>query len=392
MFTKIPLLLGSLCGSVILAQTYPVNVAPTAMTRQSEWRYSTSEPPAGWAEPAFDDAIWGTGPGGFGATGTPGAVVGTVWNDTNIWLRKTFSLANAASRQNLALVINHDENVEVYINGIQVFSEWDYTVRYVTHTLDAEARAAFKEGVNVLAVHCRQTLGGQYIDVGIIDQASGTSTVLVGDARTLPAQWKYTTVDPSSTSWIDPDFTDAGWSTGTGGFGVNTALEASIGTAWETDNIWLRKTFALPAMGFNNYTLSINHDDDAQIYLNGLRVALVSGNHTHMIGTATLYQDLDITEGAQAALRPGQNVIAVHCRNLPQNPGQIGATTQYIDLSLTGALVQAGSPVKPGTRAAAGAGERPRFYAWKPGQGRLLIGTGSRTGYRRFDFIGKRAR
>lgn len=370
------------------AQTFQVDIAPTAMTRQTDWKYTTTEPPAAWNTGAYDDAAWGSGPGGFGATGTPGAVVGTVWNDSNIWLRKTFTITNAASKSGLALLINHDENVEVYINGVLVLSEMDYSVRYVEHTLWADAQAAFKDGENLLAVHCKQTLGGQYIDVGIVETVAGAGTMLVPDARTQAATWKYTTVDPASTSWIDPDFADAAWSSGKGGFGNNAALAASTGTPWETDDIWLRQTFTLPAKSFNWFGLSINHDDDAQVYLNGMRVALLSGNHTHPYGMATEYHDLDITEAAKSALRPGANVLAIHCRNLPQNFGQAGPTTQYIDASLSAAMLGAAAGIRP-TAAPARAGTA-RFYAWRPGHGRLLVGTPAR-GYLRFDLIGKSA-
>ena len=48
-----------------------------------------------------------------------------------------------------------------------------YTTEYGTHPLDKQAQSALKAGKNALAVHCHQTVGGQYIDVGVVDVEPG---------------------------------------------------------------------------------------------------------------------------------------------------------------------------------------------------------------------------
>jgi hypothetical protein len=35
--------------------------------------------------------------------------------------------------------------------------------------LDGKARRALKTGTNCLAIHCKQTTGGQYIDAGLVN-------------------------------------------------------------------------------------------------------------------------------------------------------------------------------------------------------------------------------
>ncbi|HIE09455.1 MAG TPA: hypothetical protein EYP65_06350, partial [Armatimonadetes bacterium] len=130
------------------------------------WRYTTSRPPQGWEQPDFDDSTWREGRSGFGRPGTPGAVVGTKWLSSEIWLR--FKGIVKGKVKSAAMVIHHDEDVEVYLNGKLIFSERGFLTDYKVVLLGPEALKAFREGENTLAVHCRQTGGGQFVDVGIL--------------------------------------------------------------------------------------------------------------------------------------------------------------------------------------------------------------------------------
>ena len=131
------------------------------------WRYTVQKPADGWEQPAFDDGEWLQGRGGFGTLETPGARVGTVWTTANIWLRKSFTLADVPRRP--ALLVHHDEDAEVFINGRKVAAFERWATDYAVVPLDETHRAALVAGRNVMAVHCRQTDGGQFIDVHLVD-------------------------------------------------------------------------------------------------------------------------------------------------------------------------------------------------------------------------------
>ncbi|MFG0251287.1 MAG: glycoside hydrolase family 127 protein, partial [Phycisphaerales bacterium JB038] len=64
--------------------------------------------------------------------------------------------------------VHHDEDVEIYLNGVLAAKEAGYTTNYTQLAIAAEARETLREGVNHLAVYCKQTNGGQFIDVGIV--------------------------------------------------------------------------------------------------------------------------------------------------------------------------------------------------------------------------------
>ncbi|MEW6159015.1 MAG: sugar-binding domain-containing protein [Verrucomicrobiota bacterium] len=142
-------------------------LAPTAQTQALLWRFTTNRPPENWFEPAFDASSWAEGAAGFGSRGTPGAIIGTEWRTADIWIRRTFEL-NGAALEEVRLLMHHDEDAEVYLNGVLAARTSRWTSDYDEFEITPEARRTLKTGRNVIAIHCRQTGGGQYIDAGLI--------------------------------------------------------------------------------------------------------------------------------------------------------------------------------------------------------------------------------
>jgi hypothetical protein len=143
-------------------------ILPTSQRDGQVWRYTMTEPADGWQQRDFDDSDWEIGKGGFGTEGTPGAVIGTKWNTSDIWIRRSFDLAGKEFAEPF-LSIHHDEDAEVYLNGVLIAKPRGYTTDYVQIALDEKAKAALRPGLNYLAVHCHQTGGGQYLDLGLVE-------------------------------------------------------------------------------------------------------------------------------------------------------------------------------------------------------------------------------
>ncbi len=95
-------------------------------------------------------------------------MVRTEWKTDDIWIRREFTLPDEKFGE-LLLFLHHDEDAEVYINGVLALKVARYIGDYEEFTMSEEARKALKPGKNVFAVHCHQTTGGQYIDVGIVE-------------------------------------------------------------------------------------------------------------------------------------------------------------------------------------------------------------------------------
>jgi hypothetical protein len=143
------------------------SVAATAENEAVTWRFTTNAPAANWFAPDFDDAGWPPGAAGFGSAGTPGGAVRTAWVTSDIWLRRAFTLDTNALRSP-RLRVHHDETATIYVNGVLAATLPGYTTAYGQYDLSPAASAALQPGTNVLAVHCQQTSGGQYIDAGLV--------------------------------------------------------------------------------------------------------------------------------------------------------------------------------------------------------------------------------
>lgn len=148
----------------------PRQVVRTAEFEALEWRYTLEKPSddAHWTKSAFDDSKWLTGKAGFGTATTPSSKVGTEWTAESIWLRHHFKI-DSLPEHPLRLRFHHNDDAEVFINGVRVVELKGRTKWYKEVEFPKEAREALVKGENVLAVTCRNLGGPQYIDVGIIE-------------------------------------------------------------------------------------------------------------------------------------------------------------------------------------------------------------------------------
>ena len=151
------------------------------------WQYTTEAPGEGWEQPGFDDSNWKRGAAGFGEITQPAARVHTKWSTPEIWIRRTFQFTNLTAEDlpNLCLRLFYDEDSEVYINGVLAMSITGYNTSYQLFGISETARRAINlEGDNVIAIHTKQTNGGQYIDAGFSIRSYKDNSTLTSEPMT----------------------------------------------------------------------------------------------------------------------------------------------------------------------------------------------------------------
>ncbi len=156
----------------------PVAPQPTVKHLDAKWRvlvgaqqdgklstpykYITEKPADDWINEGFNDQAWKTGVAPFGnGNGTK-----TEWKTPDIHFRKTFEYDGGDLKQG-AVVIRHNDNTEIYINGKKIFAV-DGSKGYYLAIVTDEMKKALRKGTNTLAVHSHEGGQGQWIDFAIL--------------------------------------------------------------------------------------------------------------------------------------------------------------------------------------------------------------------------------
>ncbi|PST82089.1 glutaminase [Pedobacter yulinensis] len=139
-----------------------VPVLPSSEEGEAVFSYTESQPAANWqSSPASG---WKSARAPFGDD----RASKTAWRSANLWLKRDFQLTAAQTRK-LFVKLDHDDNVEVYLNGREIFRKEGWTNNKYIYIPVPEGTA--RPGNNTLAIHVANTAGGRKLDAGLVTEA-----------------------------------------------------------------------------------------------------------------------------------------------------------------------------------------------------------------------------
>lgn len=143
-------------------------------------KYTEAVPAEGWQRSSFDDNAWKTGTAPFSDDATQGK---TLWKSRDLFVRRTFNYTKSQPINKLVLLLHHDDDAEVFLNGEQINISHGANGDLLPAEIDASVASKLKEGENVLAMHCVNTGGGAWLDAGFADEVKPAITGGLKEAR-----------------------------------------------------------------------------------------------------------------------------------------------------------------------------------------------------------------
>ncbi len=240
--------------------------------------------------------------GEFGGLGLP--VKDHLWQDKKNWGYRSFSTRTELTEAYLGLIrklrplidtglsaaiYTQTTDVEIEVNGLMTYD-----------------RAMIKIAPDLMVAAHRNLYARPMAKIKTI--------VPMSDEK--PIEWWYTTKKPAD-NWYEPDFDDSEWQKGQAPFGSNKIACIKPRTTWDSEDIWMRRTFELSDTDFANPHLSIQHHGKEQVYLNG-NLLVESKLPRHFGGYVIVPPD----KQTRKMLKAGANTMAVHSRRRNERPCQ----------------------------------------------------------------------
>ncbi|WP_316831216.1 glutaminase family protein [Pedobacter aquatilis] len=144
-------------------------ILPASDETAYQANYSFTKPAGDWTANAFNDASWQKGIAPFGDDKS----AKTKWTSDDLYYRRKFTIAKLSAGKKY-LKLNHDDNVEVSINGKSVYNKEGWVHEYIYIPIE---EGILKSGENVLAIHVKNTAGGRYLDAGIVEEIPQKSSI-----------------------------------------------------------------------------------------------------------------------------------------------------------------------------------------------------------------------
>ena len=141
-------------------------IVPAADENNYQVKYTETQPGADWNTNNFNDENWKTGTAPFADSASKAK---TSWDSKDLWIRREFEVSGK-DLNDLFLKIRQDDDVEVYLNGTNIYSKGGANGKLVLVDLNNEIKSNLKEGKNLLAIHCVNTGGYAYLDAGIVEK------------------------------------------------------------------------------------------------------------------------------------------------------------------------------------------------------------------------------
>ncbi|MEH6406220.1 MAG: DUF4965 domain-containing protein [Leeuwenhoekiella sp.] len=141
--------------------------------------YSEKEPDAKWLDADYDASNWKKGKAPFSDDKKEAK---TIWTSDDLWYRRTFDLENT-DLKTLYLKLRHDDDIVAYLNGEKILdvNGWQHSFKYIP--IEDSVIKTLKKTGNVLAIHIKNTAGGQWLDAGLVTEEQMLDNVTITKAK-----------------------------------------------------------------------------------------------------------------------------------------------------------------------------------------------------------------